>query len=93
MAVGLRDGPVQDCSAGASHSRGRDFRASHQALPQPDELLLDRPAAEVGVEDGGRVDEVGRFSLLSGVEIGQRQAVPGVEPEGRPGREIPARSL
>ena len=51
-----------------------------QPLPQLDELLLDGAAAKVGVEDGGGVDELGGRLELAGMEVGQRQTIPGLEP-------------
>ena len=54
-------------------------------MTETDELLVELAAAELGVEDGGGVDELGGFLELAGVVIGQGQGVPGVEPGERAG--------
>ena len=49
------------------------------------ELVVECVAAELGVEDRRRVDELGGFLELAGVEIGQGQRVARVEPGERAG--------
>ena len=54
-----------------------------ETLAQVDELFAEVAAAEVGVEDGGGVDQLAGLLRLSGAMVGQGQAVPRIEPGSR----------
>ncbi len=51
-----------------------------QSLTKLDELLLDCAPAKARVQDRGGIDKLGRFLEVAGVEVGQRQPIPGLEP-------------
>ena len=56
-----------------------------EPLTEVDELVVESLAAQVGVKDRRRVDELGGLFEPAGVEIGQGQGVAGVEPGERAG--------
>ena len=58
-------------------------------LAELHELLAELAATEVGMEDGGGVDEVEGLFGLTCAEVGQRQAISRVEPQQRAGRRPP----
>ena len=51
-----------------------------EPLAEADEFVVEDGAAELGVEDGGGVDELGCLFHLAGVEIGQGECIACVEP-------------
>ena len=57
------------------------------ALAELDELLFDGAAAEVWMEDGGGIDELGGLLELAGMKVSE-PAVAGLEPGSRPGLQI-----
>ena len=66
--------------AGWPTGASRGSRLDPEPLTEADELIVEHAAAQVGVEDRRRVDELGGLFELAGVEIGQGQRVPRVEP-------------
>src|SRR5262249_55975113 len=57
------------------------------SLPEPDEFVAKRAAAEVRVQNGGCIDQVEGVLRLAGTVFGQSHAVPALEPGKRSGCE------